>query len=69
MIYGVIVFLDVCSILLGKVGIDQFGVLFVVLLVVRAVISGCLCYLFLEKPLANILRRNKKIQDAQVAHV
>lgn len=49
-----------CSIILSKMGLNQFGYLFVILLVVCSVISGHLCYLYMEKPLARLTRMNKK---------
>jgi exopolysaccharide production protein ExoZ len=59
--------LVICSIVLSRIGINEFGVLFVALLVVTSVISGHLCYLLLEKPLAKLMRTNKKIQTTQTA--
>lgn len=54
--------LVICSITLSHIGINEFGFFFVALLVVTSIISGHLCYLLLEKPLAKLTKTNKKIQ-------
>ena len=49
------------SIVLTRLGINRFGIIFVILLAIGAVVSGHLCYLFIEKPLSRLtkLKRNK----------
>jgi len=48
------------SIILDKLGLNEFGYLFVLLLVISSVIAGQLCYLLLEKNLVKIVRYHKK---------
>ncbi|MGP1832245.1 acyltransferase family protein [Shewanella frigidimarina] len=52
--------LVICSIILSRVGLNQFGGAFIVLLVISSVVSGHLCYLLLEKPLAKLFKNNNK---------
>ena len=54
--------LVVCSLLFTKIGLHNFGYLFVISLIVSSIISGYLCYLLLEKSLLRIIKTNKKIQ-------
>lgn len=58
--------LVVCSIILSRIGINEFGSVFVVLLVVTSIIVGHLCYLLLEKPLAKLMRNKNKIQAQEI---
>ena len=52
--------LVITSIILNKLGFDKFGYLFVILLVVSSIIAGQLCYLFIEKKLTKVLKKNRK---------
>ncbi|MBP9837611.1 MAG: acyltransferase, partial [Proteobacteria bacterium] len=47
------------AIILKKLGVNQFGYVFVTLLVIAAVLSGFACHYFLEKPLSRILKTNR----------
>jgi len=50
-----------CSIIFEKLGLHQYGFLFVALLVVCSVVSGHLCYLILEKNLTKLTKKMKKV--------
>ena len=52
--------LVITSIILSKLDLDKFGYLFVILLVVSSIIAGQLCYLFIEKQLAKVLKKRQK---------
>ena len=52
--------LVVCSLLFSKIGLHNFGYMFVFSLVVSSIISGYLCYFLLEKNLLRIIKTNKK---------
>lgn len=52
--------LVVCSIVLSRIGINEFGVFFVTLLIITSVISGHLCYILLEKPIAKLTNAKKQ---------
>jgi peptidoglycan/LPS O-acetylase OafA/YrhL len=52
--------LVIFSIIFKKLGLTDFGYLFVFLLVITSIISGHLCYLFLEKKLDNLLFMKNK---------
>ena len=47
------------SIIFNRIGVADFGWVFVGGLVIISVVSGHLCYLFLEKPLVKFMKNNK----------
>ena len=47
------------SIALSYLGLADYGVIFVGLLVITSLISGHLCYLILEKPLVKLMKTNR----------
>ena len=52
--------LVISSIILDKIGLNEFGYLFVLLLVVISIIAGQLCYLLIEKNLAKLFKKNNR---------
>ena len=54
--------LVILSIVLARLGINKSGILFVVLLSIGAVVSGHLCYFFIEKPLSRLTKLKRKKQ-------
>jgi peptidoglycan/LPS O-acetylase OafA/YrhL len=55
-----------CSIIFTLIGVNDLGSVFVILLLVTSVISGHLCYILLEKPLANHIKNNNKIKTKKI---
>jgi exopolysaccharide production protein ExoZ len=52
--------LGLFSIILSRLGVNDFGGIFVVLLVVTSLVSGHLCYLVIEVPIARFFKNNKQ---------
>ena len=52
--------LVISSIILDKLGLNEFGYLFVILLVISSIIAGQLCYLLIEKNLTKLFRNTSK---------
>lgn len=58
--------LVITSIILNKIDLNEFGYLFVMLLIVSSIVAGQLCYLLIEKNLAKLFKNtNKKQVTAQ----
>lgn len=53
--------LVVFSIVLSRLGLADYGIVFVVGLVLMSLISGYVCYLLLEKPLVKLMKTNKPL--------
>jgi len=51
--------LVILSMIFKKLGLTDFGYIFAILLVIRSIITGHLCYIFLDKPMDKLLFRYK----------
>jgi exopolysaccharide production protein ExoZ len=57
--------LGLFAIVFNRLGVDDFGAVFVTLLIVTSVIAGHVCYLVIEVPLAQLIKNNKKVAQTK----